>query len=623
MNGLKKWLWIVLIIFLLLNVPAIYSRFTTEWDNNTYEMIVPNDEIKELVDNDPTLKEDHVYDELRKAGLESVSVEPETLKSLEENGQLSIISKEAMAEKMLFDHIDVNGNREFKKNGIFVYIDPDSTYLSSIQKVFEDIKEVKVDDRTFYFIPGDSKKLDDIPLGFNEDVIQKLKSHDFKVVPRISNEIDENNKFVIDQVTSMKDDKSKSFLFLGDEVLGFPNGKAIANWSTKFKENGYSVLGIEFADQKGFASVAHTFDYNVIRLHSINLDDQSNVASVDRVVRAVKERNIRAIYMHLKTGEPKDVLKDTTSFLTDVHEKMPGKFHAGIAEPFKHINTPFWSKAVALLAGVLFATLAAFVVFNKRWAFVIGGIGLIGAIVALFTNSHLLAQVFALVIAVITPVFAIVPKKEIRSFKDIILSYLRAAIISLIGIFIVVSILNGNEYLVKIQMFRGVKLLYILPILFMVVYALWGNIKKLLVTNIRYWHVAVLIVLAGVAYYYLSRTGNEGSVSSIELKIRQLIEETLYVRPRTKEFLIGFPIYLLGLHIMRLNKKVGLFFLIPGVIGFLSLVNTFTHLHIPLYVSLLRSAYSLVLGFIVGVIFIVVFSFIYKYIRTVFKLRWK
>ena len=222
-----------------------------------------------------------------------------------------------------------------------------------------------------------------------------------------------------------------------------------------------------------------------------------------------------------------------------------------------------------------------------------------------------------------TPVFAIVPKKEIRSFKDIILSYLRAAIISLIGIFIVVSILNGNEYLVKIQMFRGVKLLYILPILFMVVYALWGNIKKLLVTNIRYWHVAVLIVLAGVAYYYLSRTGNEGSVSSIELKIRQLIEETLYVRPRTKEFLIGFPIYLLGLHIMRLNKKSVCFFLIPGVIGFLSLVNTFTHLHIPLYVSLLRSAYSLVLGFIVGVIFIVVFSFIYKYIRTVFKLRWK
>ena len=55
---------------------------------------------------------------------------------------------------------------------------------------------------------------------------QKLKSHDFKVVPRISNEIDENNKFVIDQVTSMKDDKSKSFLFLGDEVLGFPEWKS-------------------------------------------------------------------------------------------------------------------------------------------------------------------------------------------------------------------------------------------------------------------------------------------------------------------------------------------------------------------------------------------------------------
>src|SRR5699024_5464127 len=125
-----------------------------------------------------------------------------------------------------------------------------------------------------------------------------------------------------------------------------------------------------------------------------------------------------------------------------------------------------------------------------------------------------------------------------------------------------------------------------------------------------------------VAYYYLSRTGNAGAVSSVELAARQALEKLLYVRPRTKEFLIGFPFYILALYVFQRSIMLGKILLIPGVIGFLSLVNTFTHLHIPLYISLLRSLYSLLVGLAVGFVFIFIYRIIVKYVK-VLRMGWQ
>jgi uncharacterized membrane-anchored protein YitT (DUF2179 family) len=128
-------------------------------------------------------------------------------------------------------------------------------------------------------------------------------------------------------------------------------------------------------------------------------------------------------------------------------------------------------------------------------------------------------------------------------------------------------------------------------------------------------------VIAAVGYFYVGRTGNNGMSFSFELAFRDWLENTLYSRPRTKEFLIGFPLFVLGLYVLKTNKLFGRILMVGGVIGFLSIMNTFTHLHMPLDMSILRTIYGLIFGFIIGLFYIVIYKCILR-LWAPLKKRW-
>src|SRR5690606_27863955 len=116
------------------------------------------------------------------------------------------------------------------------------------------------------------------------------------------------------------------------------------------------------------------------------------------------------------------------------------------------------------------------------------------------------------------------------------------------------------------------------------------------------WVVAVFVV-AGIGFYYISRTGNSGQVSSFEMIIRRWLESTTGVRPRFKEFTLGHPPLLLGLF-LALRYRASWLLIIIGTLGQLTMVSTFTHLHSPLIISIIRTALGLGLGLIIGLILI-------------------
>ena len=99
------------------------------------------------------------------------------------------------------------------------------------------------------------------------------------------------------------------------------------------------------------------------------------------------------------------------------------------------------------------------------------------------------------------------------------------------------------------------------------------------------------------------RTGNESAaVSAWELALRARLDDLLAVRPRTKEFLIGHPLMLLLLFLGYRDKYLPI--LAIGIIGQVSLVNTFAHIHTPLVISLVRTFNGLWLGIILGLLLI-------------------
>jgi hypothetical protein len=122
------------------------------------------------------------------------------------------------------------------------------------------------------------------------------------------------------------------------------------------------------------------------------------------------------------------------------------------------------------------------------------------------------------------------------------------------------------------------------------------------------WAAATLTIvgLAAIAMLAL-RSGNDNptAVSSFELQIRAMLDNLLYVRPRSKEVAFGHPLLVLGLCILAyrpdLRSWVPLL-LLGGMVGQTSIVNTFCHAHTPVLLSLERILVGLVLGGIIGLL---------------------
>ncbi|PWW31251.1 O-antigen/teichoic acid export membrane protein [Cytobacillus oceanisediminis] len=631
-KNLKKALWGLLILSLILATPGIAQRFQAEWKNNAYEMVLPYGDIETMAEDGLTTEE--ILTRLKQSGLQAVSIEPETLKSLEDKGYVTTITSERMREVSLFEE-DVEGMAERNlHDGLYIYFQRDAGIRDELSSIFADadIEEITFRGKELLFIPGNVKKIENMPLSFLTDKAEEVKGAGLSLVLRIQNVKQEDNPFLFDQMLELADEEADRVLFLGTEVSGAPDAPKIKEYAERLKEANMSVYTIEFADQKGFYTLANSLDMDVIRLHSLNLNTIENESvGVERAIRAVKERNIRSIFLRAEDKDGKEALESLENFIETVHNDMPTVFHAGKAEVFEDINVPVWSYIFAFASAILFISLAALEVFKNRILFILAFLGMLALSLGYAVlGKTLILQGIALIVAIVTPVYALLPLRDIKSFKDILISYGRAILISASGIMIIVALLNGTEYLIKVEAFRGVKLIYIFPIFFMFMFAMWILIKGEILTNIKrflnmavqYWHVAAIGVIGIIGLYYITRTGNQGSVSELELAFRSWLEQLMYVRPRTKEFLIGFPFYILALYVIGINKKWGVFLLIPGVIGFLSIMNTFTHLHIPLYVSILRTAYSLIIGLIIGWVLVLIAKKVHAIFNERVKPRW-
>lgn len=633
----QKWLWGILLLVLIVSLPGVINRWEAESANDNYEVIIPYDEIMSVVD-ESDLTFDEVVSKLTDAGLTSVSLEPISLDDLEEQNVLSIYEESELANSLLFTEYEDAVDTE--KTGHYLTI-PEETYYQDfiVENLHPD--EVTIAGKPFYFIASSDENIDvDMPFGFDQSVIDQLDAHNLRVVFRTKNiSNDMANEKIVQQLVDLKDDNKLGILGAGTEVIGFghENKNALLQ---DLQQAGYYFYTIEGSQLKGEYDLAKSFNYEMIRLHSINVNKETDLTvteSVDRTKRAVKERNIKSIFYHIKTkGNAEENLDDAVTYLTEVQEKMPSHFTLGAPKQFEKISVPSWVTVLVLLAGMIFIYLISELIKVKVLRILAVAFMALLAVAYFGLDRVLFLQAFALIVAVLTPIYAVIKSANGSTrISKILVQYVKGIAISLIGIFIVIGLLNGNGFVTGYEVFRGVKLVYVIPILGIVLYAfiqvyeiskngLKGSLNTsvtLLNKEVKYWHVLLLVIIAAIGYFYIGRTGNSGSVSELELVFRQWLEDALYVRPRTKEFLIGFPFFVLALYVMGINKKWGTILLIPAVIGFLSIVNTFTHLHIPVAVSLLRTLYSTVLGFVIGLVFIVIFKIVVHFISKA-KTRW-
>jgi hypothetical protein len=443
----------------------------------------------------------------------------------------------------------------------------------------------------------------DMPVVFPRFAYEAIQEAGLKAVPRLG-----NPPWGLPESWRAYD---PTLVILGAvESPGYPD--RLAEYATVLQELGARVGVVEFAQQKGVQAL--TSPSQMVRVHGINqreLESLTPSRIVARYMRAVRERNIRILYLRpFLEGEGQwerslNVLAGLTG------ELQAAGYRLGESTPFpewqvpRYISWIVWTgiwAAAALLAG-------AWVKVPAGVLLLLCGTGLVGTLGIAARSFQLAQQGMALLAAVAFPCLAL----QVTCGRSTLARFALISGVSVAGGFVVAGCLTGTEYLIKLAEFRGVKAMHVLPVGIAALgailqpilpleswRALWGRLRS-------FWDLSIplkVFIVGGTALVcagavYVLRTGNFGlPVAKLEVEFRELLERLLVIRPRTKEFLIGHP----ALYFILKKDGKGLSAgLAPiAIIGQLSMVNTFSHIHTPLLVTLYRTGYGLLFGYIMG-----------------------
>jgi hypothetical protein len=207
------------------------------------------------------------------------------------------------------------------------------------------------------------------------------------------------------------------------------------------------------------------------------------------------------------------------------------------------------------------------------------------------------------------------------------------------GGLLVAASLGNIQHMLELEFFRGVKLVFIAPILLVLLsYLLLGGsgdlkrttnflitkVEELLARPIRYRDIVIGSVLGLAVVYYITRSGNFPilPVSGLELKMRTALEQLLFARPRNKEFLIAYPALILAATLLWSGWRRWVWLLVVGATtGAVSVVNSFEHLRTPWLMSFLRGVNGLWVGLLVGTMMTAICFFVINLVRRMPRLR--
>lgn len=645
----RKWLWIIVVIGVLAALPVVYDRLQTEKSSKTVEFVFDYRDLVEVASyrSNPQDYISEQLDRLKEAGVQSMAIYENTLEDYRRARRLMIWGAADIAN-LTDTVIPENENYTYV---LFTSADNSAALAPIIRDAFSGL-EIATKDWSFrgqqgLIIETPLENATLKPLQPDPITLEMLHDKGFNIVPRLVDSLTYNPDAVKKLLDRYEELGVRRILFEGESVKGFnddPEMNSITAFGELLKERGMGIAAIENikAQQKGFNKLAYQLDYNVTRLYSLSEADSSLPPEkiADRFALATKDRNIRMIYLNTiparnySKAQVTDSLDNLITSLSDpggaVEQIEDNGFTLGQATAFEVVDSSYqrYFKLGAVVGAV--AMVALLVSYFIPWltfpAWVLGMLGSAGLFVL---KPVLFEQALALAVAISAPTVAIVmairkineqgPPLRTNKLTYAVMSpqrrlahslvlYVKTALISLSAVPFVIALLNNITYSLVLNQFRGVSLLHLAPIALTAIYVLlyrgefaFNKTGKLLRTPITLAMVIVAGVLGIVGMYYLSRTGNSGSVSPLEMSFRTFLENTVHVRPRNKEFLLAHPLFILGAF-MAYKYRNAAFIMIIAVIGQLSMVDTFAHIHSPVLISLVRGLLGLGLGLIIGII---------------------
>lgn len=660
---MKKSIKLIFSILLIISIvgasPIVLNRNKIENSNNIYQIAVSARDVENIRTDE---EKQHFYDRLKDANVDTLTFKNMSISDLSEYRNIKYMT--------VSQYLDDKENFDYNvKDFIPKYADKDDIVIMISKKDFskEEIEIIK----TFLGDFEIMEQKDDIFLYIDEPMeivykdnhvknflttsrffvdrtaIKEAKDAGMNPMLSIYNSSDANiQKILFNQIMDLsKEFGIKKIQILGSDVIGFPNN--IDKYLSEFKKNGISIVTTEFETKAGLNAYVSNGQQNLIRGHQINLNalNLSNDEFTSRIARAVKERNMRVIVVtdFINYTNSNTITKSIDSLISNLKEAQRQLSKGYVCSEAKSFDIMNRQNRAELFTSIASASLVALLVLSilkkSNKSIVMSIVSFIavfvGALLISKTQSSVGIKVYALAMSIIGACAAvIIPYKS--KFNSIILKFGITSTLATLSGLLVASIMYGTAYMLKLKVFSGIKVLYIMPPLLIAIWVIIdsGVLKNLnfrkngqkefkldkhkiisTIKSIKWYHIVLVIVVAVGAVVYIRRSGNSGNVSDLELQIRRVLEEILYVRPRTKEFMLGYPAVLIAFYMYKHNVKYAQYALIIASIATMSTVNTFTHLHTPVIYSLLRTVYGIILGLIVGLIYIGAFKKVKKFVK--------
>ncbi|GAC1555411.1 MAG: DUF5693 family protein [Vulcanimicrobiaceae bacterium] len=504
------------------------------------------------------------------------------------------------------------------------------------------VRTLRAGTPTILAVRTQSEYFSSLAMGFPAEPLALASKLHLFFVPRVQND-EQFGKAQIDRVFASfrRGERPSTVIFFGQrsEVLGYPDH--LVDVADAFKRTGLNFGAIEIYDklqvQKGSDALATKAIARTTRVQAISkaeLDKLDFDTVVARYLLGVRERNVRVVYLrpYLHAYNGMSLERTNVELVRQVAAGLVARgFTLGRATPVPGFRINPLVVAVVSLAVPAIVVLL-FEAFGKRRAniaYIAFGVDLLVVLGGYATHHDLLARKSLALLGAIgfaTMGFVAIPRAftspPAATLGGNIVAGLRtvgvAAAFALGGALVVVGLISTPLLMEEIDRFAGIKAVIVVPpMLALALYVYtrrFGNeppdVRGSALASVRVYQLLVFLILAGAAFVYVARSGNQSDIapSAFELALRSNLTQILGVRPRFKLFAIGVPLLML-LPALRLEYKraAGWLFAIGAAIGTSDIVDTFSHLHTPLIASLVRVVNGALIGIALGIVLIAIY----------------
>lgn len=690
---------IILCVLILLGViccvVGLVGRANVEADGKSYDIVMDYSDMETMVKQSEH-DMDYWLDFFREQGIEKVGLMESTIQDIalmQDSGVYAMaagnITQEFRWQEQYPDQVTELISASENSLDTLVACEDQETFqwiLSALERRADGIqyKVIKAEDYSYLWLYGDQGDTTGwdwtcLYLGLWPETVEQLQEHGFSIIPRTRPLEDVNGtKFAQAVYEDFKQYNSPYFITAGDLLIGYDEEETGQKALLEYLEDTGAAICVtetttqqQVIDTDGLDQLLEAANYNAVRMFTMwnyvqNSYEKYSYDGPEEIVnclyRAVYERSCRVIYfkMILEAESTTDYVTDKKEYvqlLSSLQERLAAKGYTfvgtGAVKPIDYY-APSWILLLLVGIGIGAAWLLLLELFIQvpdwlTWCLM--GLGILGIFASLYIMPNTIKLILSIAGGVVMPSLAAVginrwlqqwKKRSVEVGGTLAYAFSAMLIMTLVafcGSLMAALPLSNTAYMLEICIYRGVKLMQLLPLAIFVVswvqIFLWedhfcpGILEdgtriehrllrkeswdKMMNEQVKFQHVfigLVALVILGVmalcGKYYLARTGNTSSVSvsSAELMVRNILEEVLVARPRTKEFLLGYPCLVLMIWSVCRGKKVLPFlFGCGGVIGGLvSVVNTFLHIRTAVIISLDRTIIGFAFGLVTSLI---------------------